>query len=82
MDEHWLQELESLEAISRNDGTRRIFLRMAAVQQSGRMDAFLLQLARDEELDDETKETISELARDEEFLLAVQEYCQRTATLH
>jgi hypothetical protein len=82
MDEHWLQELESLEAISRNDGTRRIFLRMAAVQQSGRMDAFLLQLARDEELDVETKETISELARDEEFLLAVQEYCQRTATLH
>jgi hypothetical protein len=82
MDEHWLQELESLEAISRNDGTRRIFLRMAAVQQSGRMDAFLLQLARDEELNDETKETISELARDEEFLLAVQEYCQRTATLH
>ena len=82
MDRHWLQELESLEAISRNDGTRRIFLRMAAVQQSGRMDAFLLELARDPELEDETKEALAELGRDQEFLLAVEEYCQRTATLH
>jgi len=78
----WLQDLESLEAISRNEGTRRIFLRMAAVQQSGGMDAFLRELERDPELDDTTKATLAELGRDEEFLLAVEEYCHRTATQH
>jgi len=79
---HWLQDLESLEAISRNTGTRRIFLRMAAVQQSGSMETFLEELERDPELDDETKETLGQLARDEEFLLAVEEYCHRTETQH
>ena len=78
----WLQDLESLEAISRNDGARRIFLRMAVVHRSGRMDQFLEGLAGDGDLDERTKETLAELARDEEFLLAVEEYCQRTATHH
>ena len=76
------EDLESLEAISTNRGTRRIFLRMAAVQQSGRMDAFLEELERDPDLDDETKESLGQLARDEEFLLAVEEYCHRTETQH
>ena len=78
----WLQDLESLEAISRNDGTRRIFLRMAAVHQSGRMDEFLQELAEDDDLDETTKQSLADLARDEEFLLAVEEYCHRTATHH
>ena len=78
----WLQDLESLEAISRNDSTRRIFLRMAAVHQSGRMDEFLQSLAHDDDVDEQTKHTLAELARDEEFLLAVEEYCHRTATQH
>jgi hypothetical protein len=32
----WLDDLESLEAISQNEEARRIFLRMAALSQSGR----------------------------------------------
>jgi hypothetical protein len=78
----WLQDLESLEAISRNDGTRRVFLHMAALHRSGRMDAFLEGVARDDELDETTKHTLAELARDEDFLLAVEEYCRQTATQH
>jgi hypothetical protein len=78
----WLQDLESLEAISRNAGARRIFLRMAVVHQSGRIDEFLETLAQTDELDETTKETLADLARDEEFLLAVEEYCHRTATQH
>ena len=78
----WLQDLESLEAISRNDGTRRIFLRMAAVRQSGRMGEFLDELAKDDDLDESTKQTLATLARDEEFLFAVEEYCHRTAMQH
>jgi len=34
----WLQDLESLEAISQNDAARRIFLRMSALSQAGRLD--------------------------------------------
>jgi len=78
----WLHDLESLEAISQDDRTRRIFLRMAELQQAGRLGGFLMGLAHDPELDDDTKGTLSELARSGSFLLAVAEYCRRTDTLH
>jgi hypothetical protein len=77
----WLQDLESLEAIRQDDDARRIFLRMAAMQQSGQMGSFLTELADDEDLDDETKGTLTELARDSAFLLAFEDYLQRTQTL-
>ena len=51
----WLQDLESLEAISQNDEARQIFLRMAAMTQTGQLGS---------------------------FLLAVEDYLQRTRQLH
>lgn len=77
----WLQDLESLEAIRQDDDARRIFLRMAAMQQSGQMGSFLTELADDEDLDEETKGTLTELARDSAFLLAFEDYLRRTQTL-
>ena len=78
----WLQDLESLEAISQDDDARAIFLRMAAISQSGGLSSFLSEVAHDEELDDDTKGTIAELAQDRSFLLAVEDYLQRTQRLH
>ena len=62
----WLQDLESLEAIS----------------QTGQMGSFLTELAKDGDLDEETKGTLTELANDNAFLLAVEDYLQRTQRLH
>jgi hypothetical protein len=78
----WLDDLESLEAISQDDEAKQIFLKMAAMSQAGQMGDFLTVLARDGELDDETKGTLEELAKDDTFLLAVQEYVQQTQRLH
>jgi hypothetical protein len=78
----WLHDLESLEAISQDDDAKRIFLRMAALSQAGQMPSFLTELAQDADLDDETKGTLVELAKDNSFLLAVEDYLQRTQRLH
>jgi hypothetical protein len=78
----WLQDLESLEAISQNADARRIFLRMAAMSHDGRLPSFIAQLASDEELDDVTKNHLAELANDRSFLLAVEEYLRRTHRIH
>ena len=78
----WLQDLESLEAISQDDDARRIFLRMAAMSHAGRLPNFIAQVAHDEELDDATKGHLTELAQDEGFLLAVEEYLRRTHRIH
>ena len=78
----WLQDIESLEAISQNDDTRQIFLRMAAMTQSGALGSFLTEIARDEDLDEDTKGTLTELARDRSFLLAVEDYVHRTERVH
>ena len=46
----WLNhDMESLEAISQDDEAKRIFLRMAALSQDGRMGSFLTELAHDED---------------------------------
>ena len=76
--EHWLDDLESLEALSQDESARRIFLRMAAMAKHGRTDGFLDVLSRDADLDDDTKGTLAELARDESFLLAFEDYLRRT----
>jgi hypothetical protein len=78
----WLQDLESLEAISQDADAKRIFLRMAALSREGQMGDFLNELADDDDLDEETKGTLCELARDSTFLLAVEDYVQRTQRLH
>jgi hypothetical protein len=81
VDGRW-QDLESFEAISQDDDARRIFLRMAAMSQQGRLPGFIDQIARDEELDDETKGHLAELARDPAFLYAVEDYLLRTTVFH
>ena len=78
----WLQDLESLEAISQDEEARTIFLRMAAMSQEGRLASFLVELAGTSELDEFTKGTLSEIAQDEAFLLVVDDYLRRTTILH
>ncbi len=78
----WLDDLESLEAISQNEEARRILLRMAALSQTGRTPSFVAEVALDQDLDAATKGRLVELAEDESFLLAVEEYLVRTHRVH
>jgi hypothetical protein len=78
----WLEDIESLEAISQDDDTRKLFLRMAQLSQNGRLQPFLRELNADSELDDETKGTLAELAQDASFLHAVEDYVRCTRALH
>ena len=78
----WSYDLESLEAISQDDSTRRLFLRMAYMSQHGGLQPFLSELDADSELDLETKLTVAELAQDTSFLHAVEEYVHATRALH
>ena len=78
----WLQDIESLEAISQDDATRTLFLRMAHLSQNGRLQPFLLELEHDRELDDETKDNLAELAQDETFLHTVEDYVRQTRAVH
>jgi hypothetical protein len=55
---------------------------MAAMSQEGRLESFLVELAGTSELDEFTKGTLSEIARDEAFLLTVDDYLHRTRFLH
>ena len=78
-----LQEnLESFEAINQDDVTRTLVLRMSALSQAGKLGPFLFELARDAELDDMTKGTLTEIANDPSFLLAVEDYLHRTEIVH
>jgi hypothetical protein len=78
----WQQDLEWLEAISQDEDARALFLRMAALSQAGRMEPFLTELERDDELDEHTKGTVAEIAGDQAFLLAVADYLRETRSLH
>ena len=78
----WHQNLESFEAISQDDLTRGVVLRMAALSQAGSLAPFLVELADDGELDDATKVSLQEIASDPAFLLAVEDYVHRTTALH
>jgi hypothetical protein len=78
----WLQDLESLEAISQDDVTRDLFLRMAWLSQEDRLQPFLFELQRDDDLDDSTKGMLAEIAEDPTFLLAVEDYVQKTQIVH
>ena len=82
MDGEWLQDLESLEAISQDETTRTLFLRMARMSQTGGLQPFLRELDADGELDAMTKLTVAELAQDAGFLYAVEDYVHRTRAFH
>ena len=78
----WLNDLESLEAISQDDLTRDLFLKMAWLSQEDRLQPFLFELQRDDDLDDSTKGMLAEIADDPTFLLAVEDYLRRTQFVH
>jgi hypothetical protein len=78
----WLQDLESLEAISQDDATRDLCLRMASLSQEDRLQPFLSELQDDTDLDDQTKGMLTELAEDRTFLLAVEDYVHKTEIAH
>ena len=75
-------DIEWLDTISQDEDARALFLRMAALSQEGRLEPFLTELARDDELDEQTKGTFAELAGDTAFLLAVADYLRSTAVVH
>jgi hypothetical protein len=74
--------LESFEAINQDDLTRDVVLRMSALSQAGKLAPFLFELTHDAELDELTKGTLVEIANDESFLLAVEDYLVRTEIVH
>ena len=78
----WLDDIEALEAISQDEETCALCLRMADLSGRGRLKPFLHELERDDELDDATKATLTELASDATFLHAVEDYVQKTKELH
>jgi hypothetical protein len=78
----WLHDIESLEAVTQDEGTKRLCLRMAAMSQAGTLEPFVTALRFDEGLDELTRGTITEIARDESFLLALEDYVQRTRVFH
>ncbi len=78
----WLEDIESLETIAQDDDTRRLFLRMADMSQSGKLQPFLDELEDDRDLDQQTKSTLAEIASDASFLHAVDEYVRRTRAFH
>ena len=78
----WLQDIESLEAISQDDTTRDLFLRMAWLSQEDRLQPFLFELQQDDDLDDSTKGMLTEIAEDPTFLLAVEDYVKKTEISH
>jgi hypothetical protein len=55
---------------------------MSALSQAGKLGPFLVEVAHDDDLDDTTKGNLVELARDESFLLAVEDYLVRTEIAH
>jgi hypothetical protein len=77
-----LQDIESLEAITQDEDARALFLRMAALSQSGRLGPFLDELLCDRDIDAETKGTLAELAQDPAFLHAVEDYVRSTQRYH
>jgi hypothetical protein len=51
-------------------------------RRGGRLGSFLFELTRDDDVDDQTKGAVKEIARDEVFLLVVEDYLWRTQVLH
>ncbi|MEJ7792680.1 MAG: hypothetical protein WKF65_11990 [Gaiellaceae bacterium] len=78
----WAHDIESLEAVAQDAGTRSLCLRMAAMSKAGTLEPFLARLRRADDLDDDTKGSIAEIASDEQFLLAIEDYVRCTTYVH
>ena len=77
-----MQDIEAFEAVTQDELVRPLLLRMAGLARHGKLPGFVAAVGADEELDAETKATVLELARDETFLLACEDYMRATACLH
>jgi hypothetical protein len=77
-----VQDAELLEAVNQDELVRQVVLRMAGLARGGRLPVFVAAVGADAELDAETKATVLELARDEAFLLACEDYMCATTYLH
>ena len=78
----WVHDIESLEAVAQDEGTKTLCLRMAAMSKAGTLEPFITRLSHDGDVDEATKGTIAEIAGDEHFLLAVEDYVRRTTLVH
>ena len=78
----WLVDIESFEQVSQNEISRRLVLRLAQMSREGRLAPFVIDVAHDPDFDEEIRLAITELAEDETFLLAVEEYLGRTRVSH
>ena len=78
----WLVDIESFEQVSQDEISRRLVLRLAQLSREGRLAPFVTEVARDPDFDEETRLAIAELAEDETFLLAVEDYLGRTRVIH
>ena len=78
----WLVDIESFEQVSQDEISRRVVLQLAQLSREGRLAAFVSDIARDPDLDEETRLAVAELAEDESFLLAVEDYLGRTRVIH
>jgi hypothetical protein len=77
----WLTDLEALEAIRNDPETLALVLRMAAMSKAGTLQPFVARM-HDANLDDATRSSLAELAENESFLLAVEDYVRRTSVAH
>jgi hypothetical protein len=78
----WLEDIESFEALCQDEEAKRVVLRLAQMAQAGRVAPFLTEVALAAGLDDELRASVTELALDSSFLLAVEDYVRRTQRLH
>jgi hypothetical protein len=78
----WLVDIESFEELSQNATSRRLVLRMAQLSREGRLAPFMVEVAADPEFDEDTRAAIAELACDQAFLFAVEDYLGRTSVVH
>ena len=77
-----MQDIEAFETATQDELVRPLLLRMAGLARHGKLPGFVAAVGADEELDAETKATVLELARDETFLLACEDYMRATSFLH
>jgi hypothetical protein len=78
----WLVDIESFEQVSQDETSRRLVLRLAQMSREGRLRPFVTEVVRDLDFDENTRLAIAELAEDETFLLAVEDYLGRTRLVH
>jgi hypothetical protein len=78
----WLVDIESFEQVSQDATSRRLVLRMAQLSREGRLAPFVTEVAADPEFDEDTRVAIAELAGDQAFLLAIEDYLGRTSVAH